>query len=325
MRRLRSNVSRLGCDRRATRQLGMQRPPNVNELRAQDTSSDVSQIRGTPERKPRPWADLRQIFVGEPRDNLFGRSNHRLCCHAGRIAGALLGDVVLTRHEIRGLAAGLLDTPGPATGATGFRGWLRTNSEDLGRTYASELGRGVGTPLDLGPRSRYEGSDPGLGERGFSMKALTLVAVVLALTVMPFALAEDEPAPAPEAPAAPELKGKPAVVAALKKALAEAEKESWETMIKAAQKAIDEAQKIQQGDLKTVFPAAPAGFKAGEIESQRMAMGGEGGSHAVIHLIRKYTRESDGAVVTMTAAMFLEFKAASVAVRSKRSSKFESN
>ena len=60
---------------------------------------------------------------------------------AGRIAGAVLRDVVLTRDEIRGLSAELLATPGAATGPTRFSDWVRTHAEGLGRTYASELAR----------------------------------------------------------------------------------------------------------------------------------------------------------------------------------------
>jgi NADH dehydrogenase len=60
---------------------------------------------------------------------------------AGRIAGACVGDIVLTRDEIRGLRKGLLDTSGPATGSTRFSGWVRESSRELGRTYASELAR----------------------------------------------------------------------------------------------------------------------------------------------------------------------------------------
>jgi len=59
----------------------------------------------------------------------------------GRIAGAILGDVVLTRDEIRGLSADLLVTEGPTTGRTRFSGWLGSHAGDLGRRYASELER----------------------------------------------------------------------------------------------------------------------------------------------------------------------------------------
>lgn len=68
---------------------------------------------------------------------------------AAGIIGWFVGDVVLTADEVAGLTADLLvqrelyewrpavPTPCP----TSFRGWLADNANDLGRTWASELGR----------------------------------------------------------------------------------------------------------------------------------------------------------------------------------------
>ncbi len=53
----------------------------------------------------------------------------------------MVGDVVVTRDEIRGLMAGLLDVDGPSTGERRFSAWLREQSADLGRTWASEMRR----------------------------------------------------------------------------------------------------------------------------------------------------------------------------------------
>lgn len=55
--------------------------------------------------------------------------------------GALLRDVVLTRDEIRGLMAGLLDTDSPATGSTRLTQWAVEHAAALGVRYASELAR----------------------------------------------------------------------------------------------------------------------------------------------------------------------------------------
>lgn len=55
--------------------------------------------------------------------------------------GLLLGDVVITRDEIRGLMADLLYVSAPPAGATSLTGWVRENREHLGRRYASELAR----------------------------------------------------------------------------------------------------------------------------------------------------------------------------------------
>ncbi|MGK7346795.1 MAG: SDR family oxidoreductase [Candidatus Nitrospinota bacterium M3_3B_026] len=59
----------------------------------------------------------------------------------GAVMGKLKGDVLITRDEIDGLMAGLLDTDSPATGATRLTEWIRENRETLGRKYSSELAR----------------------------------------------------------------------------------------------------------------------------------------------------------------------------------------
>lgn len=57
------------------------------------------------------------------------------------LAGLVVGDVVLTADEIKGLSAGLLVSAGQPTGTSSFKGWLAEHGQELGRTYASELGR----------------------------------------------------------------------------------------------------------------------------------------------------------------------------------------
>jgi NADH dehydrogenase len=57
------------------------------------------------------------------------------------LAGLVVGDVVLTGDEIRGLSAGLLVSSGQPTGTSSFKGWLAAHGRELGKTYASELGR----------------------------------------------------------------------------------------------------------------------------------------------------------------------------------------
>ncbi|HLA84829.1 MAG TPA: NAD-dependent epimerase/dehydratase family protein [Thermoguttaceae bacterium] len=58
-----------------------------------------------------------------------------------RAIGALVGDVVITREEIRGLMAGLLAVDTPPTGTTRLTDWATQHAETLGRRYASELAR----------------------------------------------------------------------------------------------------------------------------------------------------------------------------------------
>jgi len=58
-----------------------------------------------------------------------------------RLAGPVLGDVVLTREEIAGLMANLLISSQPAAGQTSFTEWIQRNGQSLGRKYSSELRR----------------------------------------------------------------------------------------------------------------------------------------------------------------------------------------
>ena len=62
---------------------------------------------------------------------------------AGRVLGLFLGDIVLTRDEIKGLSAGLLvskaESQPPAL--TRLSEWLEENGAELGRRYASEIQR----------------------------------------------------------------------------------------------------------------------------------------------------------------------------------------
>jgi len=59
----------------------------------------------------------------------------------GRIAGAILRDVVITREEIQGLMAGLLHVDTPAAGRMSLTDWAERNAATLGTRYASELAR----------------------------------------------------------------------------------------------------------------------------------------------------------------------------------------
>ncbi|MCC6681849.1 MAG: NAD(P)H-binding protein [Phycisphaeraceae bacterium] len=55
--------------------------------------------------------------------------------------GLVLRDVMLTKEEIAGLMAGLLDTTTPATGPTKLTEWAQQNAHVLGVRYASEMAR----------------------------------------------------------------------------------------------------------------------------------------------------------------------------------------
>lgn len=60
---------------------------------------------------------------------------------AGWLVGKVVGDVLITRDEIRGLMAGLLATGSEPTGHTRLSAWAREHALTLGKRYASELGR----------------------------------------------------------------------------------------------------------------------------------------------------------------------------------------
>jgi NADH dehydrogenase len=60
---------------------------------------------------------------------------------AGRMLGALVGDVVITKDEIEGLMADLLYVDAPPAGSTVLSDWAKQNADTLGRRYASELAR----------------------------------------------------------------------------------------------------------------------------------------------------------------------------------------
>ncbi len=57
------------------------------------------------------------------------------------IVGKLVGDVVVTREEIKGLLAGTLAVDSPPTGETRLTSWAQDHSESLGKNYTSELAR----------------------------------------------------------------------------------------------------------------------------------------------------------------------------------------
>jgi NADH dehydrogenase len=77
-----------------------------------------------------------------------------------RMIGLLVRDVVVNRQELDGLMAGLVASDRPAEGRIKLTGWIAEHSGELGRIYASEIGRnyarepakkiliGAGVPAD---------------------------------------------------------------------------------------------------------------------------------------------------------------------------------
>ena len=60
---------------------------------------------------------------------------------AARALGLVLGDIVLTADEIRGLMAGLLVSHHQPRGQIAFTDWLNYHSSSLGQIYANEINR----------------------------------------------------------------------------------------------------------------------------------------------------------------------------------------
>jgi NADH dehydrogenase len=62
---------------------------------------------------------------------------------ACRLVGVLVGDVVITREEIRGLMEGRLCVDAPPLGSTKLSEWIDRHRDTLGRRYTSEMARRV--------------------------------------------------------------------------------------------------------------------------------------------------------------------------------------
>jgi NADH dehydrogenase len=60
---------------------------------------------------------------------------------ACRYLGLMIGDVIITREEIRGLMEGRLCVDAPSLGKTKLTDWVREHRDSLGRRYTSELAR----------------------------------------------------------------------------------------------------------------------------------------------------------------------------------------
>ena len=55
--------------------------------------------------------------------------------------GKWVGDIMITREEIKGLMDDLLYVDSPPAGTTTLTGWIQEHADSLGRIYASELAR----------------------------------------------------------------------------------------------------------------------------------------------------------------------------------------
>lgn len=60
-----------------------------------------------------------------------------------RLIGRFVGDIVITREEIRGLMEGRLYVDAPPLGATRLTDWIGRHRDSLGRHYTSEMARRV--------------------------------------------------------------------------------------------------------------------------------------------------------------------------------------
>ncbi len=73
--------------------------------------------------------------------NLFVHVPPAVALAAADIIGRVVGDVVVTGDELKGLMAELVTTDGPSTGTRRLSEWLAQNAATVGTKYASEVGR----------------------------------------------------------------------------------------------------------------------------------------------------------------------------------------
>jgi uncharacterized protein YbjT (DUF2867 family) len=77
---------------------------------------------------------LRRMIIGVP---------PRLGYWGTKMLGWVVGDVIITREEIRGLMQGRLYVDAPPLGATRLTAWIDEHKDSLGRHYTSEMARRV--------------------------------------------------------------------------------------------------------------------------------------------------------------------------------------
>ena len=107
---------------------------------ASDARDDIVIDAAGPEAMP--FRDLVALIRTALRTNApILRVPPQLMAAAARALGRLVGDVVLTRDEIRGLMAGLLVSREPPLGRIAFSRWLNAHSTTVGRAYANEIDR----------------------------------------------------------------------------------------------------------------------------------------------------------------------------------------
>lgn len=84
---------------------------------------------------------VRLIAATLGRNVLFPHANPGLAFYMAKLIEPLLGDVLITKDEIRGLMADLLISQQTPTGRMRLSEWLEQNARTVGRDYASEIGR----------------------------------------------------------------------------------------------------------------------------------------------------------------------------------------
>jgi uncharacterized protein YbjT (DUF2867 family) len=84
---------------------------------------------------------VRLIAATLGRNVLFPYANPDLAFYIAKLIEPLLGDVLITQDEIRGLMADLLISQQTPTGRMRLSEWLEQNARTVGRDYASEIGR----------------------------------------------------------------------------------------------------------------------------------------------------------------------------------------
>ena len=83
----------------------------------------------------------------------IGRAPPEIALAASRAAGFALRDVLLTRHELGALQAGLIVSHEEPRGGDRFDEWLAENAKRVGRRYTSELERNFAAMIVLASTS----------------------------------------------------------------------------------------------------------------------------------------------------------------------------
>ena len=122
----------------AARDAGVKRIVHVS-ITHPDSTSDLPYFRGKAELESSLMGLGLSYCILRP-TVLFGKEFGYWSC---RLLGLFVGDVIITREEIRGLMEGRLHVDAPPLGTTRMTDWMARHRDTLGHRYTSEMARRV--------------------------------------------------------------------------------------------------------------------------------------------------------------------------------------